>query len=86
MMPNIKNQEKRVRTNAKKTAHNAAQRTELKSAIKAVRNSETKEDAQKALVRAYQLLDESVTSNIHHKNFASRQKSRLTKYVNSLEN
>lgn len=85
-MPNIKNQEKRVITNAKRTERNVAQRSELKTAIKAVRNATTKAEATDALNKAYKLLDKSVTSNIHHRNFANREKSRLTKVVNALEN
>lgn len=84
-MPNIKNQAKRVITNAKRTERNKAQRTELKSAIKAVRSAEDQESGKVALDKAYKLLDESVTSNIHHRNFANREKSRLAKHVNKLE-
>ncbi|MDD4642334.1 MAG: 30S ribosomal protein S20, partial [Erysipelotrichaceae bacterium] len=29
-------------------------------------------------------LDKSITSNIHHKNYVSRQKARLSKAVNSI--
>lgn len=84
-MPNIKKQKKRAITDIKRAQRNLSQRSELKTAIKAVRNATTKEDGVVALNRAYQLLDESVTSNVHHRNFAKREKSRLAKHVNSLE-
>lgn len=86
-MPQIKNQEKRVVTNAKRTVRNVQERTRLKTAIKsvltAVANNE-KDLAVTSFNHANELLDKSVTSGIHHKNFASRQKARLQKAVNSL--
>ena len=30
-------------------------------------------------------LDKSITSNLHHKNYVSRQKARLSKAVNSVQ-
>jgi small subunit ribosomal protein S20 len=82
---NIKNQIKRALTNEKRADRNLAERSELKTAIKSVRNASTKEEGTVALSKAYKLLDESVTSNIHHRNYAKREKSRLAKFVNSLE-
>ena len=43
-----------------------------------------KEAAGKALVTAVSHIDKAVTNGIHHKNWAARQKSNLTKAVNSL--
>ena len=86
-MPNIKNQEKRVITNAKRAERNKAYKSSVKSAIKAVLNAVEQEDreaAQSALTKAYSLLDLSVAKNLHHKNYVARQKYRLIKAVNSL--
>lgn len=86
-MPNIKNQEKRVITNAKRTERNKAQKSALKTALKAVTTAVEANDkvaALNALNKANSLLDKSVTSNIHHKNFASREKARLAKSINKL--
>lgn len=88
-MPNIKNQEKRVLTNAKRTERNKATKSAVKSAIKNVFTAvegNDKEAANAALHRAYSLLDLSVAKNLHHKNYVARQKSRLSKAVNSLNN
>ncbi|MDD3477465.1 MAG: 30S ribosomal protein S20 [Candidatus Izemoplasmatales bacterium] len=86
-MANIKSQVKRNLTNEKRRAANASFSSSLKTAIKnvevAVKNA-NKEAAQAALVVAYAKLDKSVTKGVHHKNYASRQKSRLTKHVNAL--
>ena len=86
-MPNIKSQKKRAVTNLKENAAHKAQKSELKTAMKKVLKAveaKDKEAAVAALPEAVSLLDKSVTSGIHHKNYADRQKSRLTKAVNSL--
>lgn len=86
-MPNIKNQEKRVLTNAKRTERNKSNKSSLKTAIKAVEKAVAENDKEKAttlLQNAYSALDLSVAKNLHHRNYAARQKSRLTKAVNSL--
>lgn len=87
-MPNIKNQEKRVITNAKRTQRNKATKSSIKTAMKDVYTAvqeENKEAATAALYRAYSLLDMSVAKNLHHRNYVSRQKSRLARAVNSLD-
>ncbi len=86
-MPNIKSQKKRAITNLKENAAHKAEKSALKTAIKRVLKAveaKDKDAAVKALPLAASLLDKSVTSGIHHKNYAARQKSRLTKAVNSL--
>ena len=86
-MPQIKSQVKRVRTNNKKTLVVKAAKSELKTAIKAVLSAAESNDkaaATAALNNANKLLDASVTSHIHHRNYAARQKSRLAKVVNSI--
>ena len=85
-MPNIKQQAKRAVTNAERGAINKAKRTELKSAVQAVKSAvedNNHELATEKLNNAYKLLDASVTSNLNHKNKVDRTKSRLTKSVNA---
>lgn len=86
-MPNIKSQEKRVITNDKRHLANASQKTQLKSALKAVAvavEANDKDAATKAYAVASKNLDRAVTSKIYHKNYASRQKSRLAKAINAI--
>lgn len=86
-MPNIKSQKKRVKTNNKRNLAAASQKTRLKSSIKAVLQAveaNDKEAANVAYNTASSKLDKAVTSGIHHKNYAQRQKSRLSKAVNSI--
>ncbi len=86
-MANIKGQMKRNLTNEKRRLANASFRSGLKSAIKQVELSvseSNKEQAQKLLDVAFKKLDKSVSKGIHHKNYVARQKSRLSKLVNSI--
>ena len=86
-MPNIKSQKKRVLTNNKKHESNVAQRSAIKTAIKNVLtavDANDKEAALKAYNEANSKLDKAITSGIHHKNFVSRQKARLSNAINKL--
>jgi len=87
-MANIKSQKKRALTNLKRQNAKAGQKSELKTAIKKVLvavNANDKDAAVKALNEANKSLDKAVVSNIKHKNYAARQKSRLAKAVNSIK-
>lgn len=86
-MANIKSQKKRALTNAKKNLQNTAEKSRLKTSIKNVVKAVeagNKEEAIKAYNVCNSLLDKAVSDHIKHKNYASRQKARLAKLVNSL--
>ena len=87
-MPNIKSQMKRVKTNEKRRQANAANKTAMRTAIKNVELAIEAKDVNAAL-EAYNLankrLDKSVVKGICHKNFAARQKSRLSKKIHTLQ-
>ena len=86
-MTNIKSQKKRVLTNDKKHMANAAQRSELKTAIKnviAAVDANDKAAAIAAYNHASSKLDKAISSGIHHKNYASRQKARLAAAINKI--
>lgn len=86
-MANMKQQIKRYKNDNKKRAKNASYKSALKTAIKNVR-AEVEAGNKEAAIAAYNVaaskLDASVSKGIHHKNYASRQKSRLAKLVNSI--
>lgn len=87
-MPNIKSQKKRAITNLKQNARNRAENSALKTAIKnvlAAVDAKDLEASKAALNIANEKLDKAVVDGIHHKNYASRQKSRLAKLVNSIK-
>ncbi|GAA0353872.1 30S ribosomal protein S20 [Bacillus horti] len=86
-MPNIKSAIKRVKTNNKKRLHNATQKSALRTAIKSFETlveQNNVEAASSALVVATRKLDKAAAKGLIHKNAASRQKSRLTKKLNSI--
>ena len=86
-MANMKQQIKRYKNDNKKRAKNASYKSALKTAIKNVR-AEVEAGNKEAAIAAYNVaaskLDASVSKGIHHKNYASRQKSKLAKLVNSI--
>jgi len=87
-MANIKQQGKRNLTNEKKRLQNASFKSALRTAIKSVESaveSKNLEEAKKAYQIASAKLDKSVIKGLSHKNLVSRNKSRLSKLVNTLQ-
>lgn len=86
-MANMKQQIKRYKNdNEKRLANNSvksALKTSIKKVLKAVEEG-NKEVATKEFSDCTSQLDASVTKHIHHKNYASRQKARLQKKINSI--
>jgi small subunit ribosomal protein S20 len=78
---------KRARQADAHRAHNAAQRTQLTSAIKKVRTAVGEQDkakAQAAYRDATSVIDRLADKGILHKNAAARHKSSLNKRVKAL--
>ena len=87
-MANIKSQIKRNRTNEKARLRNKAAKSAIRTAIKGVRVAVEAKDlkaAEAALVKANSLIDKSVSDGVQHKNTAARQKSEISRLVNSLK-
>lgn len=86
-MANIKSAKKRILTNEKSRlrnkSHKSAMRTEIKKLEVAVANND-KALASDLIKTVTKRLDRAVTQGIVHKNYAARQKSRLTKKVNQI--
>ena len=86
-MPQIQSQKKRVKTNNKAHKLVVSRKTALKTSIKKVLAAVDAKDKD-AAVAAYNeccsKLDSAVTRGVHHKNYASRQKSRLARAINSI--
>jgi small subunit ribosomal protein S20 len=83
-MPQHKSCEKRVKTNAKSNQRNVGYKTQMKSSVKKIRSITDKEAIQDELKKTYSLLDKLASKKIIHKNKAANQKSKLSKYANSL--
>lgn len=84
-MANHKSSIKRIRTNATKRLRNRYQAKTTRNAIKKLRTSTNKAEATTLLTKVTSMLDRLAKKNIIHKNKASNNKSKLTKFVNALK-
>ena len=83
-MPNTKSAIKRARQAEKRTEHNKAQRSRLKTAIKQTMSATDAETAEASFRATSALLDRYATRKLVHKNKVARKKSQLAKHVASL--
>lgn len=83
-MPNIQSASKRVRKSEKQRYHNRYYHRTARNAIKRLRNTTDKSEAQKMLVDITGQLDKLAKRKIIHKNKADNLKSKLARHVNQL--
>ena len=86
-MANIKSQIKRIGTNAKAAERNKAVKSEVKTAIRAVREAATAGDkaaATEALRTAGKKIDKAVSKGVLHKNQGANRKSAIARKVAAL--
>ena len=87
-MPNLKNAKKRVLVNVKKEKANNEFAASMKTAIKNVERAVVAKDKEKAndkLKIDIKAIDKAAQKGVTAKNTAARNKSRLSKKVNSME-
>jgi small subunit ribosomal protein S20 len=84
-MPQHKSAIKRVRQYASRAESNKNRLSKMKTLVKKVRSSKSREEASRALKNAVKYLDQLGSKGTIHKNNASNQKSRLTKFVNKMK-
>jgi len=82
-MANIKSQKKRILTNAKRTERNKAVKSELRTRVKAVRETNGTPENAEALRMAVKRLDMAAAKRIIHPKQAARRKSRLMRQLNA---
>ena len=75
---------KRVRQSRKGNSYNNHYKSMMKTSIKKVLDSTTKEDANSLKDEAFKIIDRVASKGVIHKNKAANQKSRISKYVNTL--
>ena len=86
-MANIASARKRARQAEKRRQHNAALRSELRSAVRNVRKAIAagdKKAARAVFQRAAGVIDSIADKHIIHKNAAARRKSRLAARVKAM--
>ena len=74
---------KRVRQSLRNNLRNRHYKSMMKTSVKKVMEAD-KKDAPALLIDALSTIDKVCGKGIIHKNRASNQKSKLTKYINSL--
>ena len=83
-MANHRSSIKRIRANATKRLRNRYQAKTTRTFIKRLRNAVSKEEGLALLPKVTSMLDRLAKKNVIHKNKAANNKSKLTKFVNSL--
>ena len=83
-MANHKSALKRIRSNEAKRLRNKYQHKTTRNALRDLRSSEDKKEAEGKLVKVISMLDKLAKTNIIHKNKAANLKSKLTKHVAAL--
>ena len=86
-MPNLTNAKKAVKVISRKKEINSVYKASMKTAIKKLEKiiaEGNKELANEALKNAIVKIDKAASKGVVKKNFAARNKSRLTKKVNEM--
>ena len=83
-MANHKSALKRIRQDEKKREEKRYQHKTARNAVRNLRNSSKKKDADELYPKVASMLDKLAKRNIIHKNKAANLKSKLAKHVNSL--
>ena len=86
-MANSKQAIKRARQNATRYQLKHSQRSQARTAVKAVKNAiaeNNKESATELLKAAEKILDSTASKKVIHKNAAARTKSRLVKAIKAI--
>jgi small subunit ribosomal protein S20 len=80
-----KSAKKRIRSNNAKRLRNRYYAKTTRTAVKKMRNTLDKEEAQKELPRVVSLIDRLAKKSVIHKNKAANLKSKMTRHVNKLQ-
>ncbi len=83
-MANHPSAEKRIRQTVRRRLHNRYFARSTRSAVKKLRETTDKAEAEKMYPKVEALLDKLAKKNIIHKNKASNLKSKLQKHIQSL--
>ncbi|MEM7107884.1 MAG: 30S ribosomal protein S20 [Bacteroidota bacterium] len=83
-MANHKSALKRIRSSNAKRLRNRYQHKTTRTFIKRLKETTDKAEASELLNKVVSMIDKLAKRNIIHKNKAANNKSKLTKYVNSL--
>ena len=83
-MANHKSALKRIRSNKAKAERNRYQHKTARNAVRKLRATTNKKEAEEMLPKVCSMLDKLAKTNIIHKNKASNLKASITNHVNKL--
>jgi small subunit ribosomal protein S20 len=83
-MANHLSAKKRIRQTEKRRLHNRYYAVTTRNAVRKLRKTTNKEEAQSLYPGVVSMLDRLAKRNVIHKNKASNLKSKLAKYINKL--
>jgi small subunit ribosomal protein S20 len=83
-MANHQSSKKRIRQSEKRRLHNRFYAKTMRNAVRALRGTTDKKEAEAKLPAIHAMLDKLTKNNVIHKNKAANLKSKLTKHVNKL--
>ena len=87
-MPILKSAIKRVKVSERNASRNLLYKTQIKTLIKKVSDFVSKKDSKAALDtanEAFAIIDRATFKNVLHMNNAARKKSKISKWLKSLE-
>ena len=84
-MANHKSAIKRIRQTKTRNAKNRLQHKTTRNAIKTLKETPNKKEAEKLFTKLTSLLDKLAKNNVIHKNKSANLKSKLSKHVNGLK-
>ncbi len=84
-MANHKSAKKRIRSDNAKRLRNRYYAKTTRNAVKGLRSTHDKKEAEEKLPRVISLVDRLAKKSVIHKNKASNLKSKLNKFVNNLQ-
>jgi len=83
-LPTIKSAKKRLRQNHKRRERNRTVRSEIRTRMKSLLQTESSTDAEAAYRKVSAMLDTAARKGIVSEQAAGRRKSRLARYVRGL--
>ena len=76
---------KRERQDKKRRARNVENLSRLRTFIKKVMSSTSREDAEPVYRSTVRIIDKAVSRNLIHRNTGGRRKAQITRHLNSLK-
>lgn len=84
-MPKLASSKKRMRQAEKARLRNKSTRSSLRTSIKKMLVTNSKEEAEALINRTQSIIDKTTQKGVIHRNAAARYKSRIRRHVAALE-